>query len=417
MFLAQEFDAVADGVPYLSPRRTRLVAPDLRARVVGYLSTAPEAAPGFRTDGAWVWPEALAAHARERGARPQQQLFEHMRERWFLLPDAVSEHDLAEAARVAAGPPTPDPQSSTMDDQFFVGERAGDAPHPLLLWLRRDQRGNPSECLDTMDGWTRTTRLADKRARPDLDPWEYREIGAPEAAAINTENANRSARAALEAAQETAVGERGPRVGRVFDGENPAGGPWFSPRRLRIPEPARRRRLAAYLSEARLDVRVAGLIADPLDPGSEPVVPLNYRTDGVWVWQEASAYYVLHRGLAPELELLCHIEERGYRLPAAVATDVVELAALAVPSAPAPAVEREPMTYLRSDAGGLFRARGGSVFRTDQFGPDLRWTGSDAFWRSRYGDSDEVFTTVSEQEAIDHIEARWRHGIAVPPYK
>ena len=75
------------------------------------------------------------------------------------------------------------------------------------------------------------------------------------------------------------------------------------------------------------------------------------------------------------------------------------------------------MTYLRTVAGALFRAREGSVFRTDEFGPDLRWEGSDRFWYSRYGDSDEVFETISEQQAIDDIDSRWRAGAAVAPSK
>jgi hypothetical protein len=326
VFLAQEFDAVADGMPYLSARRRRLVAPDLRARVVGYLATAPEAAPGFRTDGVWVWPAALADHARVHGVRPQDQLFDHMRERWFLLPDAVSDRDLAEAARVAEGPPTPDPASSYVDEQFFLGERPGGASHPMLLWLRRDQQGNESERLDTMDGWTRTTRLADKRKRPAADPWDYREIDAREAAGINTENANRNSRAVLDAARETVAGATGLRVAGVFDGEDPSGQPWFSPRRLRVPEPVRRQRLAEYLSQGHLVLRASGRIADPVDPGSGPVLPLNYSTDGEWVWWEASVYYLLHRGIAPELDLLCHIEERGYRPPSEVPSDVLEQA-------------------------------------------------------------------------------------------
>jgi len=415
VFLAQEFDAVADGVPYLSPRRTRLVAPDLRARIVGYLATAPEAAPGFRTDGVWVWPAALAEHARVHGARPQDQLFEHMRERWFLLPDAVSDEDLAEAARVATGPPTPDPEQSYVDEQFILGERPGDSPHPLLLWLRRDRQGNVSERLYTMDGWTRTTRLADKRARPGLDPWEYREIGDREAAEVNTDNANRNSRAALDAAKQTTPGEDGLRLAAVFDGTDPSGAPWFSPRRLRIPEPVRRRRLAEYLLQGHLVLRAPGRVADPMDAGSGPVLPLNYRTDGVWVWSEASAHYLLHRGVAPELELLCHIEEQGYQLPSEVPADVLAQASRVPMTSPAPGPQPEPMTYLRSSGVGLLRARGGSVFRTDEFGPDLRWTGSDRYWRSKYSDSDEVFAIIPEQEAIAEIDARWRRGNAVPP--
>jgi hypothetical protein len=415
MFLAREFDATADGEPYLSPRRTRVNAPDLRARIVGYLATAPEAAPGFRTDGVWVWPATLAEYVRVHGARPQDQLFQHMRERWFLLPERVADEDLAEAGQVAAGPPTPDPASSYVDEAFFVGERPSGTAHRMLIWQRTDQRGDVSERLYTMDGWAYTTQLADKRSRPGLDQWEYREITERQAALLNSEDANRNARAALDGARETVPGERGLRLGRVFDGEDPSGGPWFSPGRLRIPEALRRQRLAQYLSRGRLVVRVSGLMADPLEPARGPVLPLNYRTDGVWIWQEASAYYVLHRGVAPELELLCHIEERGYRLPDEVPADATETAALAVPAGPELAPARPPMTYLRSHVGALFRAREGSVFRTDEFGPDLRWAGSDRYWRTRYDDSDEVFETISEQQAIDEIDHRWRRGAAAAP--
>ena len=79
MFLAQEFDAVDEAGPFVSPARERIVAPDLHSRLVGYLGTAPVAAPGFRTDGAWVWPEALVDHLRRCGAAPQRQLLEHVR--------------------------------------------------------------------------------------------------------------------------------------------------------------------------------------------------------------------------------------------------------------------------------------------------------------------------------------------------
>ena len=420
MFLAQEYDAVADGVPYLSPRRIRLISPDLRSRIVGYLATAPVAAPGSRTDGVWVWPEVLADHVRNTGARPQAQFFEHMRDQWFLLPDSVSEQDLAEAARAAAGPPAPDPPSH-VDDRFFRGARPGADPHVLLLWQFRDERGNTYERLYTVDGWTQSSRLVSKRDRPELDPWEYEEIPEPEAARLNTELATRFADAALRGARETDPDEHGLRLARVFDGESPTGTPMFSPARLRIPEPVRRRRLAVYLERGRLVVRATGHVADPFDPSSGPVVPLGFRTDGTWIWQEALAYYVLHRGVAPELELLCHIEERGYRPPDEVPPEVLRLAAAAVPAGPrvtaAPEPPPEPMTYLRTGSGALLRARGGSPFQTDLLDRDLRWGGSDRLWRSRYSDSDEVFTTISEQEAIDLIDARWRDGTASAPYR
>jgi hypothetical protein len=108
VLLAQEFDAVEDGQPYVSVERRRIFAPDTRSRMYGYLATAPVAAPGFRTDGVWVWPERLAEHARAHGIAPQEQLYQHMRERFFLLPDDLSEDALWDAAVACSGPATPD---------------------------------------------------------------------------------------------------------------------------------------------------------------------------------------------------------------------------------------------------------------------------------------------------------------------
>ena len=48
------------------------------------------------------------------------------------------------------------------------------------------------------------------------------------------------------AERETEPVHSGLRVARVFDGESPDGRPWFSPRRLRIPEPDRRERLRRF---------------------------------------------------------------------------------------------------------------------------------------------------------------------------
>ncbi len=43
-------------------------------------------------------------------------------------------------------------------------------------------------------------------------------------------------------------------------------------------------------------------------------VPLNFRSDGVWVWAGAVPHYLHKHGLAPEPELVQHIANRGYRV-------------------------------------------------------------------------------------------------------
>src|SRR5262245_35251653 len=97
MFVAREFDAEAEGRPYISPRRRRLVAPDLRSRLYGYLAHAPEVELGWRSDGVWVWPESLATHVLSGAAVPQRQFADHIGQQWILLPDRLDEATLAQA--------------------------------------------------------------------------------------------------------------------------------------------------------------------------------------------------------------------------------------------------------------------------------------------------------------------------------
>lgn len=55
---------------------------------------------------------------------------------------------------------------------------------------------------------------------------------------------------------------------------------------------------------------------DRLDPGRGAVVPLTVRTDGVWVWSEASGYYLREHGVLPSSDLLAHLEgHRGNPAP------------------------------------------------------------------------------------------------------
>src|SRR5512139_1077460 len=97
MYLAQEFDAAINGRPYVSAERVRVTYPELRSRLYGYLATAPEAAPGLRTDGVWVWPVSVAEQVRRCGAAPQAQLHRHIDAQEYRAPGSLPAPVLADA--------------------------------------------------------------------------------------------------------------------------------------------------------------------------------------------------------------------------------------------------------------------------------------------------------------------------------
>ena len=64
---------------------------------------------------------------------------------------------------------------------------------------------------------------------------------------------------------------------------------------------------------ARLDDVLA---ADPA--AGRGRVPVNFRTDGVWVWNDAIAYYAREHGIAPVAGLLEHLRSGPTARPDAV---------------------------------------------------------------------------------------------------
>ncbi|WP_141579816.1 hypothetical protein [Actinomadura sp. WMMA1423] len=72
--------------------------------------------------------------------------------------------------------------------------------------------------------------------------------------------------------------------------------------------------LVAYLRGAPMIAAAWGYDPDPFDPDRAGVVPLNFRTDGVWVWSESLAYFAERYGIPPEPDFLRHMAQRSYRL-------------------------------------------------------------------------------------------------------
>jgi hypothetical protein len=126
-------------------------------------------------------------------------------------------------------------------------------------------------------------------------------------------------------------------VARVFDGVDPVTGPWFAPGHP-VLDAGEQERVVRYLEAGRPVLTTTQRMADVVDPARGAVVPMSYRTDGVWVWTDSVSYYARTHGLAPDADLLEHARGREFRAP--VVDDVAEhrtLAALFRPAAADPA--------------------------------------------------------------------------------
>ncbi len=107
-------------------------------------------------------------------------------------------------------------------------------------------------------------------------------------------------------------------VARVFDFADPVTGPGFAPDHPVISDPAERDRLLAYLRGGATVLMSTTRMHDVLDSGAPPVVPMNFRTDGEWIWTDTAEYYLTHHGIAPDAELTAHIDAmraRGQAIP------------------------------------------------------------------------------------------------------
>jgi hypothetical protein len=196
-----------------------------------------------------------------------------------------------------------------------------------------------------------------------------------------------------------------PRPARIFDTTLAGDRPAFSPNRARIVERERRERAIRYLMQGRMVMRASGRMPDPLTDDPTPRVPLSFRTDGVWVWSEAVASYLSSRGIAPELEFLCHLEERAYLGPPAVGDSVARASAV---------VAQRPGTPIAQPAASYFRSAGGDLFRRwrvdgrlELLESDLRWHRCPLDWSLPWRDLVEI----TEADAGREIDARWSRTV------
>ncbi|WP_433047855.1 hypothetical protein [Dactylosporangium sp. CS-033363] len=209
------------------------------------------------------------------------------------------------------------------------------------------------------------------------------------------------------------------RIAAVFDAVDDDGSPYFSADRRRVVDPAERESLIRYLESAPIVLRASGFEVDPLDPAAGRAVPLSYRTDGVWVWQDASAYYLRTRGCAPDDDLVAHIAARDFQAPSTVPDELSDKAAeLAMSTAPPPPpTGRQRATYFASmlnarytpeHPSGLWRQwRTEQGARMDESLPrTMVWSRTSAFIDIELGESDKEYQEIAPRLAA-RIADRW----------
>jgi hypothetical protein len=127
----------------------------------------------------------------------------------------------------------------------------------------------------------------------------------------------------------------------VFDLVDPVTGPAFHEEHPRLADGPERAAVADYLRSAPHVLMTPMLMDDVLDPERRSAVPMNFRTDGEWIWTDTVGYYLDEYGLAPEAGLLAHIRSRMDVPPPVPAPEVLEQAVAFILRPPAP--ENEPV--------------------------------------------------------------------------
>jgi hypothetical protein len=129
-------------------------------------------------------------------------------------------------------------------------------------------------------------------------------------------------------------------LARVFDRADETG-PEFDPDHPTL-DGEERVLVLNYLSSGELLMETTAQMEDILAPDDGQVVPMSFRTDGYWVWSDATWYYLNRHRLAPEPAFLEHIRNREYDFEPVDALDVNR--ALAVLQEPA---ESDPVWVAR----------------------------------------------------------------------
>ena len=107
----------------------------------------------------------------------------------------------------------------------------------------------------------------------------------------------------------------GIRLAPVFDEVDEETGPRLSPDHSTV-DAQERDLLLGYLSRGTLLMESTSGMEDVWDREAGPAVPISFRTDGYWIWSDATTYYLHEYSLTPAPAFLEHIRARGYTFEA-----------------------------------------------------------------------------------------------------
>ena len=106
----------------------------------------------------------------------------------------------------------------------------------------------------------------------------------------------------------------GIQVAAVFDEVDASTGPSFRADHPTLDE-SEVDKVVQYLYGGETVLVTPGLMDDVVDTSQLYCVPMTFRTDGTWIWTEASAYYAEQHRLQPDAGLLAHLRRNDYALP------------------------------------------------------------------------------------------------------
>ncbi|ANZ38702.1 hypothetical protein BBK82_24180 [Lentzea guizhouensis] len=101
------------------------------------------------------------------------------------------------------------------------------------------------------------------------------------------------------------------RTARVYDGKNDDGRIVVNRQPV---DPQLVDNLLTYLETAPVVLAARSFDVDEFSANGEQDVPLNFRTDGTWIWAGAVPHYLRKYGLPPEPELVAHAVARGFQI-------------------------------------------------------------------------------------------------------